>query len=62
MENKNPLVSVVVPSYNHEKYITEAIESVFNSDYKKEALKYIWTAIKNPLRSRSIKGFGKFLS
>jgi glycosyltransferase involved in cell wall biosynthesis len=34
MGNKNPLVSIVVPSYNHEKYITEAIESVFNSAYK----------------------------
>jgi len=30
----NPLVSVVIPSYNHEKYITESIESVVKQSYK----------------------------
>lgn len=30
----NPLVSVIVPSYNHEKYITQCIESVINQTYK----------------------------
>lgn len=29
-----PLVSVVVPSYNHEKYITKCIESLVNQTYK----------------------------
>lgn len=28
-----PLVSVVIPAYNHEKYITEAINSVIYQDY-----------------------------
>lgn len=28
-----PLVSVVIPAYNHEKYITEAIKSVIYQDY-----------------------------
>lgn len=27
---KNPLVSVIMPAYNHEKYVGEAIESVLN--------------------------------
>lgn len=36
MENKNnlPLVSVVVPCYNHEKYVKETIESIINQTYK----------------------------
>lgn len=35
MEEKNmPLVSVVVPCYNHEKYVTETIESIVNQTYK----------------------------
>lgn len=29
----NPLVSVVIPCYNHEKYVKIAIESVLNQDY-----------------------------
>ncbi len=29
-----PLVSVILPSYNHEKYIGEAIESVLNQTYR----------------------------
>ena len=30
----NPLVSIIVPSYNHEKYIEEAILSIVNQTYK----------------------------
>lgn len=30
----NPLVSILMTSYNREKYITEAIESVLSSNYK----------------------------
>ncbi len=30
----NPLVSVIVPSYNHEKYITQCIKSIINQTYK----------------------------
>ena len=33
MENKNPLVSVLMTAYNREKYIAEAIESVLASTY-----------------------------
>src|SRR4030067_1754459 len=29
-----PLVSVVMPTYNHERFIVEAIESVLNQTYK----------------------------
>lgn len=32
--SNSPLVSVVVPCYNHESYITEALDSVFNQTYK----------------------------
>lgn len=35
MEEKNlPLVSVVVPCYNHEKYVKKTIESIINQTYK----------------------------
>jgi alpha-1,3-rhamnosyltransferase len=30
----NPLVSVIIPSYNHEQYVTKAIKSVFSQTYK----------------------------
>ena len=33
-QNVQPLVSVILPSYNHEKYVSEAIESVLNQTYK----------------------------
>jgi glycosyltransferase involved in cell wall biosynthesis len=32
--NKNPLVSVLMPAYNAEKYIGEAIESILNQTFK----------------------------
>ena len=33
MENRNPLISVLMTAYNREKYIAEAIESVLASTY-----------------------------
>jgi alpha-1,3-rhamnosyltransferase len=32
-EGENPLVSVIVPCFNHEKYITECIDSIMNQSY-----------------------------
>lgn len=34
MKNNNPLVSVIMPVYNGEKYLREAIESILNQTYK----------------------------
>ncbi len=31
---KNPLVSVVIPCYNHEQFVQESIQSVIDQDYK----------------------------
>lgn len=33
-EKSLPLVSIVVPCYNHEKYVTQTIESIVNQTYK----------------------------
>ena len=33
MENKKPLISVIVPCYNHENYVTQCIESIMNQTF-----------------------------
>uniref|UniRef100_A9AAL8 Glycosyl transferase family 2 n=1 Tax=Methanococcus maripaludis (strain C6 / ATCC BAA-1332) TaxID=444158 RepID=A9AAL8_METM6 len=33
-EENNPLVSVIMPNYNNEKYLAEAIESILNQTYE----------------------------
>ena len=33
--HNGPLVSVILPCYNHEKYVARAIESIINQSYKK---------------------------
>lgn len=32
--NNNPRVSIIIPSYNHEKFIKETIQSIINQDYE----------------------------
>lgn len=34
MPNKLPLVSVIIPSYNHAEYITDSIQSIIDQDYE----------------------------
>ncbi|MDB1921705.1 glycosyltransferase family 2 protein [Clostridium tertium] len=34
MNTKKPLVSIIVPAYNHEDYISECIESILKQDYE----------------------------
>lgn len=34
MNNNSPLVSVLIPSYNHENYVQETIKSIINQTYK----------------------------
>lgn len=34
MKNDTPLISVIIPCYNHENYVEECIESVLNQTYK----------------------------
>lgn len=34
MKNKYPLVSIVIPCYNHEQFVQDAIQSVIDQDYK----------------------------
>ncbi len=34
MIEENPLVSVIIPVYNGEKYVAYALESVFKQDYQ----------------------------
>lgn len=34
VSNKNPLISVIVPVYNTEKYLSECIDSIINQTYK----------------------------
>lgn len=33
MEKENPLVSVIVPNYNHEKFLGQRLECIFNQTY-----------------------------
>lgn len=41
MNNKKPLVTVIIPAYNHESYVKEAILSVINQSYGFENIQLI---------------------
>lgn len=38
MDDKSPIISIVVPSYNHARYLSAAVESVLAQDYGKVEL------------------------
>lgn len=38
---KNPLVTIIIPTYNYAKYISEAIDSVLNSDFPQDEIEII---------------------
>ena len=40
-EQNPPLVSVIVPCYNHEKHVEQTIESIVNQTYKNIELNVI---------------------
>ena len=41
LTRNKPLVSVIVPAYNHELYITQTIESIVNQSYGYENIELI---------------------
>jgi glycosyltransferase involved in cell wall biosynthesis len=38
MINETPLVSIVIPAYNHAGYLDEAIQSILDQDYPRVEL------------------------
>ena len=34
MKDKNPLVSVIIPNYNHDHYLKQRLDSVFNQTFQ----------------------------
>lgn len=53
---KNPLVSIIMPAYNAEKFIKESIESVINQSYKNWELLIVDDCSKD-LTSKIIENF-----
>lgn len=45
VEQKQPLVSVIMPAYNAEEYISEAVQSVMAQTYTNWEL-LIWTTVQ----------------
>lgn len=64
-----PLVSILIPAYNHEKYVQECIKSIINQDYPRIELIVIddgsrdatWTRI-NEMRVECEKRFVRFVA
>ncbi|MFT4304767.1 MAG: glycosyltransferase family 2 protein [Candidatus Woesearchaeota archaeon] len=67
MKDKNPLVSVIIPTYNRERTIKRAIDSVFNQTYKNWELIIVddgstdntKEVIKDYLKDKRVKYFAK---
>ena len=47
MDEVTPLVSLIIPSYNHKRFITQWIESIINQTYKNFELTVIDDGSKN---------------
>lgn len=49
MHTDDDLISVIIPAYNHERYVQETITSIINQTYKNLELIIDCTRISSPL-------------
>lgn len=45
MKSFNPLITVIIPNFNHAKYLRERIDSVLNQTYNNIEVFFLTTAL-----------------